>query len=482
MPKTRRTFQRSQFDVLDQEARIEEERKQRFYGSARVDLDALTFDTSPACQVHEPNIERLVSAFQRAGCLRLHPQYHVPAIVVKGELDTAIANAASSQDALLHHDPSKWPTLIFPDTFRIQCLHRRHPVEAGRRYLSVNDRWWVVDFYAPDLSAEFRAKLVQQNLNEQPPNVGDVFFHILNCNPTDTKTINFWWSQIHSKDEIRELQRLLKKPSLVGAFRQVAQIPAFGRELLPGNIGGLLRLKCDEEIVHYLLYICNAWRQLLNGVTAAERRVDPQAVTAVRLRNAMYCRTDRDFLEPLVRRGVFFEDFKYLEDVAACVKWLFDIPRGQTVFQVLNQSYVSVSSTEASRDSSTQEAGYRISREDRFDIAKRRLVLFVMQHLESLRPGSILLEQDGVKNIVEATSQVQHQLAREAYNLGFRSAKLIDVLSEDPDRIEARRSLWIQLFSDRSIKDFDNSSRSQPWLLSSCIYLYWSHVESCRCT
>ncbi|KIW36055.1 uncharacterized protein PV06_11635 [Exophiala oligosperma] len=470
MPKTRRTFQRSQFDVLDQEARIEEERKQRFYGSARVDLDALTFDTSPACQVHEPNIERLVSAFQRAGCLRLHPQYHVPAIVVKGELDTAIANAASSQDALLHHDPSKWPTLIFPDTLRIQCLHGRHRVEAGRRYLSVNDRWWVVDFYAPDLSAELRAKLVQQNLNEQPPNVGDVFFHILNCIPTDTKAINFWWSQIHSKDEIRELQRLLKKPSLVGAFRQVAQIPAFGRELLPGNIGGLLRLKCDEEIVHYLLYICNAWRQLLNGVTAAERRVDPQAVTTVRLRNAMYCRTDRDFLEPLVRRGmifgnfqaserqviwrnmkrfpgripslgVFFEDFKYLEDVAACLKWLFDIPRGQTVFQVLNQSYVSVSSTEASRDSSTQEAGHRISREDCFDIAKRRLVLFVMQHLESLRPGSILLEQDGVKNIVETTSQVQHQLVREAYNLGFRSAKLIDVLFEDPDRIEARRSL-----------------------------------------
>ncbi|KAK7919848.1 hypothetical protein LTR80_012120 [Exophiala xenobiotica] len=64
-----------------------------------------------------------------------------------------------------------------------------------------------------------------------------------------------------------------------------------------------------------------------------------------------------------------------------------------------------------------------------------------MQHLESLRPGSILLEQDGVKNIFEATSQVQHQLAREAYNLGFRSAKLIDVLSKDPDRIEARRSL-----------------------------------------
>jgi hypothetical protein len=148
LPKARRTFQRSQFDVRNKEARIEEERKQCFYGSAQVDLDVLAFDASPAYQANEPNIKRLLSTFQRAGCLRLHPQYHVPAIIAKEQLDEAIANAASSQDALLHHHPSKWPILIFPDSFRVQCLHGRHRIKAGKRYLSVNDRWWVVDFFA----------------------------------------------------------------------------------------------------------------------------------------------------------------------------------------------------------------------------------------------------------------------------------------------------------------------------------------------
>ena len=311
---------------------------------------------------------------------------------------------------------------------------------------------------------------MRQNLNEQPPIVGDVFFHILKCDPTDTATINFWWSQVHSKDEIRELQRLLKRPSLAEAFRKVAQIPAFGRELLPGNVGSLLRLKCDEEIVHYLLHTCNAWAQLLENVPAAQQRVDPTTVATVRSRNIRYCRTDHDFLEPLVRRGtifgnfqaserqvvwrnmkkfpgrvpslaVFFEDFKYLEDVAACVKTLFDFPRGQTVFQVLNQSFVSFEPPVLLRRPSSSENTSRPSRAVRFDIARRRLFLCAMRLLESLRPGSVLMEQDGVKLIVEATSQAQHQLAKEADRLGFRSAKINTMLSEDPDRSEARRSL-----------------------------------------
>jgi hypothetical protein len=149
MPTQRRTSRRHQFGVLDEESQIEEERKQLSYGSARVDIDALAFDASPERQANERNIERLLSAFQRAGCLRLHPQYHVPAIIAKEQLDEAVANTAASEDALLHHDPSKWPILIFPDGFRVQCLHGRHRIEAAKRYLSVNDRWWVVDFYSP---------------------------------------------------------------------------------------------------------------------------------------------------------------------------------------------------------------------------------------------------------------------------------------------------------------------------------------------
>jgi hypothetical protein len=83
MPTQRRTSRRPQFGVLDEESQIEEERKQLSYGSARLDIDALTFNAPPECQGNERNMERLLSAFQRAGCLRLQPQYHVPVVIAK---------------------------------------------------------------------------------------------------------------------------------------------------------------------------------------------------------------------------------------------------------------------------------------------------------------------------------------------------------------------------------------------------------------
>ena len=97
------------------------------------------------------------------------------------------------------------------------------------------------------------------------------------------------------------------------------------------------------------------WNNIFQGVLEPEQRLDPHTVSTVRLRNVTYCKTDHDHLEPLVRRGaifenfrsperqkiwqnmklfpgripslaVFFEDFKYLEDLSACLKPIFDCP------------------------------------------------------------------------------------------------------------------------------------------------------------
>jgi len=149
MPRSRPCATRPQFDVLDRETQIEEERHHAFCGSARLDLDALQFDVLPEHQCDESNVRRLVSLFRQAGCQRLRPQHHIPATVTYEQLDDALARAASSRQALLHHDPVQWPLLIFPDAFRALCLHGRHRIEAAKRHLVDGDRWWVVDFYAP---------------------------------------------------------------------------------------------------------------------------------------------------------------------------------------------------------------------------------------------------------------------------------------------------------------------------------------------
>lgn len=308
-----------------------------------------------------------------------------------------------------------------------------------------------------DLSAGLRDNLVRQNANEQSPHVGEVFFRILDCDPSDGRALGFWWSQIRSANGIGELRRLIRRPSLSQAFRAVARFPAFGRQMLPGNIGDMLRLRCDEEVIHGLCHIALTWSEIFHDVSAAEHRLDPRTVEVVQRHSVKHCRADRELLEPLVRRGtvfghfscderqiiwrnlltlsgripslaMFFEDFKHLEDVGKCVRSLFHLPRGRTLSQTLEQSFVSPHDPASSR-------------ERQYDLARRRLFLFATRHLPRLRPLSILLGDDKERTVTEATAWAWHGLAKEAHRLGFRSAKIDTKLAEDPDRIEAHRSL-----------------------------------------
>ena len=71
---------------------------------------------------------------------------------------------------------------------------------------------------------------------------------------------------------------MLKRPSLVGVFQKVAQVPAFRRELLLGNIRSLYCSECGEEIAHCLLYACSVWTKILDVGTVTARRVDSHTI------------------------------------------------------------------------------------------------------------------------------------------------------------------------------------------------------------
>lgn len=287
--------------------------------------------------------------------------------------------------------------------------------------------------------------------------VGEVFFRILDCDPMDSSSRGFWWSQIHSPNEKVELRRLTQRPSLNQAFREVARFPAFGRQVLPGNVGEILRLKCDEEVIHGLRHISQSWSTIFTGVPTAEHRLDPETVQQVEQKSVKHCRADRDSLDPMVRRGlifssfssherdiiwrnlldypgripslaVFFEDFKHLQDVGRCVKSLFQLSRHQTLSQALRQSFVS-------------QPNQAMCRDHQYNLARRRLFLFATQHLRSLRPSSILLGGEAERAITEISARATRGLAEEAHRLGFRSSKIDKELAQNPDRIEARRSL-----------------------------------------
>jgi hypothetical protein len=131
-----------------QERKLAEEHDRFFLGSARVDMDALQFVEPCFREFDEKNLERLLDAYEREGCFRMESGYHIPATIDQQALSSALVAAHSSTDALLCRDSSRWPKLTFPREFRLHCLHGRHRIEAGRRYLSSYDRWWIVDLYA----------------------------------------------------------------------------------------------------------------------------------------------------------------------------------------------------------------------------------------------------------------------------------------------------------------------------------------------
>jgi hypothetical protein len=320
------------------------------------------------------------------------------------------------------------------------------------------------------LSNELRAYLTHQTSNELSLSAGEIYFHILRCDPADTRTIDSWWAQVHSVDEARELKRLLARKNLNAPFRALAKMPASGRGLLAGCIGSLLRLKCDEEVIRYLTHIYDSWSHLLDHSVEAMQKIDVHTVECLESRNPANSVSDEEYLKPLIVKGLIFESFTvsqreriwrnlksyprripsiriflhdiiYFEMLANCVKKLVQPRRRETLFKALGRCFV------GSSPPSTPFTG-GVGDVLQFDISYRKLYLSAMRYLESLRPGSVLLERGETRQTQEKDGQLWYNFAQEAHRLGFRSPSITNLLSQNPDRIEASSTLLRARSSD----------------------------------
>lgn len=123
-------------------------KRTHFCGCAKVSLHSLSFLQSSAREIDEATVDHLLSSFQLAGCLRLDPCYHVPAVIDPNFLEAALARAGATTDDLNSDDPTRWPMLELPSGAKVECLHGQHRVAAAQRYLRKNDQWWVLDLYS----------------------------------------------------------------------------------------------------------------------------------------------------------------------------------------------------------------------------------------------------------------------------------------------------------------------------------------------
>ena len=133
----------------NKDIRLEGERRSKYKGTARINLDVLYFPWEQLCKKDKKRIKRLEQCFEKEGCHRLPLLNHVAAIINPSDLDAAMRRSGVT---MLTNTDTAYSELVFPDGFQLQCVKGMHRILAGRKFLAPSDKWWVVDLYLSGMS------------------------------------------------------------------------------------------------------------------------------------------------------------------------------------------------------------------------------------------------------------------------------------------------------------------------------------------
>jgi hypothetical protein len=116
------------------------EKARAFCGLVKIPLDKLQHEELPLNprQLDKDNVTRLVDVFRNEGCLRRESENHVPVLISRSALPEEPLEVGGDLQFFNPDHP-----LIY--------LHRRHRLDAGRKFLTGNERWWVAKLYSDGL-------------------------------------------------------------------------------------------------------------------------------------------------------------------------------------------------------------------------------------------------------------------------------------------------------------------------------------------
>lgn len=331
--------------------------------------------------------------------------------------------------------------------------------------------------------------LARQSANERPLNQGEVFYHILRSRMLiDSASEDFWWTRLHSRNQRQQASRLLSRQNFRLALEALSDIRALFLDFRTGMIGVILRLKCDDEVLHGFRYVRDFWTSVIGSEKASLERIDYPSVKMLELRIPATSESDRDFLQPLFQSGKilrhfspserneiwerllryralipslysFFENFKYLMVLADCLKKLVAPEYRQTVAEAFERAFqngVPTNFDDTGQELRTSSKSGKL----RCNMAYRKVILCAMQQLEVLRPGSVLAEAGESKVLSKPSSTAWHDFASLAERVGFRSPFITDILLKDPDRTTARQSLLLvranveSMYTERELQPY----------------------------
>ena len=104
-----------------------------------IELQITTHNTR---QRDSKNIARLLESFALESCNRLQPENYISVLVDGVELPLQIEHSSSNYN--------KSPTLTLQKT--VLCLNGHHRIQAARKFLAGENRWWIADLYLNNIA------------------------------------------------------------------------------------------------------------------------------------------------------------------------------------------------------------------------------------------------------------------------------------------------------------------------------------------
>ncbi|KAJ6018563.1 hypothetical protein N7522_002027 [Penicillium canescens] len=465
----------------EEEVQLASERRLKYIGTAKVSISQIQFDPPLPRDLDPKNLDRLRRVFRQNRCRRLDVDNHVPAIVSPHDLADALRKANISQQSLLTTDAHQLPRISFLEG-QLLGLHGRHRVQAGAEVLPPADRWWTVDLYSDDIGAELRASLVEEYANERKPTDGEIYRKIRQYEGDYDETFRERWFVRLSRSNQERLDQLDNKKNrrTRGAFDRLLTIPG----LWPGGmrisvVHRLIASGCVEETVTYLHHIWDFWSSLVASDHASLKRIDQNTVELLQLLAPGKSRTDGQTACGMILSGqafaefsdeerriiwsrmqnfdsmipslyTFFEDFKYLEACAHCVKRLcgpIDMSIWRTMSSIFNPPSEEGTAPSGAADSLIQTSESTFRRQpatdmERLETGYLQIWLYAMRHYTLMPPDPKSDDELLAKSTrAKPDERAIYEMAELAQQLGFQSTEIDTLIKSSPDHQIARSAL-----------------------------------------
>ncbi|KAG2026558.1 hypothetical protein GB937_001339 [Aspergillus fischeri] len=292
--------------VEQEEQSLEAYREERYQGSARVRLDCLSFDKGFSHLMNDGrNSIRLERILEIQGCLRINRDYHVPVL--------------GSPYSILRD--GEWT-----------LAGAGRPVGYPRKWLSPQNRWWVVDVYVEDqrpdnegtdvdqpgrrqLGARLVRSLREQFRNERQPPDGLIYYKLRLYEgaldqPADRDAADKWWAILQNNPATKKhkyLRAFFRHGSFPQAFDALLPIRGLWAGMQIGVLHTLVSLRCDEEILSYLEYIRHTFvTRIFGDDMGLVAGADAASVEMLQSRAPKVSNRDLSDLQKQMRDGTLF--------------------------------------------------------------------------------------------------------------------------------------------------------------------------------